>query len=254
MKKCNLYKIILMMTMFLFLIIAGGCDDGSGGSSGNGGSGNGGGGGTPITPPANPMLSVLYLSIGELTPDFNPAITQYTTIVSSSVNNIIVSLASTSDDVTITVNGENVSNGSSSGRINLEMGSNTITIVVTNSTGQTTYKVTVIRSSQPTYQKISAERARNLMIELRVYTIVDVRTMAEFINKRIPEAMLIPHDEIMPQAATRLPNKDQLIFIYSQADNRSEIATRALLELGYSNVFDMGDIDYWIYETDSGTP
>ena len=255
MSKCNFCKIILMITMFLFLIIAGGCDDESGGGGGNGGgggsggNGGGGGGGTPIISPTNPMLSSLHLSIGELTPVFNPKTTQYTVSVSNSVAFIIVTLATASEDATISVNGANVANGSASGAINLNVGSNVITIIVANSSGQTIYKVTTIRSQQAIYQKITVEKARDMMMEKPGYIILDVRSVAEHNNKRIPDSLLIPHNEIESRATTELLKKDQLIFVYSQTDARSEMATRALVELGYTNVYDMGDINDWIYET-----
>ncbi|MCL2165469.1 MAG: cadherin-like beta sandwich domain-containing protein [Oscillospiraceae bacterium] len=237
MRKCSFTKIFLMTTLFLFLIIAGGC--------------GGGGGGNPAT---GPMLSGLQLSIGELSPDFSPATTQYTISVTNSVTSISITPTTNYVNVIISVNGVNVASGSASAAINLNMGLNTIAIIVENSAGQTTYTVTIMRNSEPIYQKITPESAREMMTQTSGYILLDVRTEDEYNDMRIPGAVLMPHTEIEFRAGAELPNKSQIIFVYCQAGIRSEIAARALVELGYSNVFDMGGIIDWPYETIGNPP
>ena len=242
MHKCNYFKTILMMILFVFLFIVGGCGGGGGGS------------GNSVLPPTSPMLASLQLSIGELSPDFSPTIMQYTASVSNSVTSITVTSATTSANTLISVNGVNVASGSASGAINLNVGSNTITVIVGNPTGQTTYTLTVTRASEPIYQRITPESAHAMMAQLSGYILLDVRTQPEYDNERIPGAVLIPHTEIDLRAGTELPNKDQVIFVYCQAGIRSEIAARALVDLGYSNVYDFGGINDWPYEKTGNPP
>jgi rhodanese-related sulfurtransferase len=235
MQKNNITKIFLLIAMFSLLITAGGC---------------GGGGGGKAT---DPTLSSLKLSSGTLSPDFKPATKQYTAVAANSMASITITPATASANATISVNGADVASGSASGAINLNVGSNTITIIVENSTGSTTYTVTVTRASDPVYQKITAEKAHEMMSQLKGYILLDVRTQIEFNNERIEGAILIPHTEIESRSADKLPidklpNTDQVIFVYCKAGVRSEIAARSLVKLGYTNVFDMGGIDDWPYE------
>jgi len=72
----------------------------------------------------------------------------YTASVGTLVDSITVTATRTQENATITVNGTSVNSGSASGLIPLNVGSNTITVVVTAQDGTTkTYKVYVIRKS-----------------------------------------------------------------------------------------------------------
>ena len=236
MQKRNFSKIFLMMTMILFLVIIGGCsfeDEKE----------------VVVPPPPSPTLSSLQLSFGTLSPEFSPAITQYTASVAYLVTSIDVTPKTNSTNALISVNSTNVPNGSPSGAINLNVGPNTISIIVGNADGSTTYKVTVMREDPPVYRKITAEEARKMMLELPDFILLDVRTEIEYLEERIDGAMLIPHTELESRAETELPNKGQLILVYCQAGIRSKAATETLMKLGYSNVYDFGGIQDWPYET-----
>ncbi len=45
---------------------------------------------------------------------------------------------------------------------------------------------------------------------------------------------------------------DAVILVYCRSGVRSEAASKALIELGYSNVYDFGGIIDWPYDTVSG--
>ncbi len=96
------------------------------------------------------------------------------------------------------------------------------------------------------YIKISAEEAK-LMIDNQEVIIVDVRTEAEFAEGHIEGALLIPETEIAAVAAELLPDKEATILIYCRSGRRSEIASRILLDLGYTEVYDFGGIIDWPY-------
>ena len=93
-------------------------------------------------------LSNLALSSGTLSPSFATGTTSYTASVANSVTAITVTPTVTDATATVTVNGTAVTSGSPSGSINLNVGQNTITTVVTAQDGTTisTYTVVVTRA------------------------------------------------------------------------------------------------------------
>ena len=100
------------------------------------------------------------------------------------------------------------------------------------------------------YVNITAEQAKEIMDSQEDYTILDVRTQDEFDESRIPDAILIPHDEITEKAEDLLTDKDQLILVYCRSGRRSKLAAEALVELGYTNIKEFGGIIDWPYETE----
>lgn len=75
--------------------------------------------------------------------------------------------------------------------------------------------------------------------------LVDVRTADEFSLMRIPNSISIPLDELEESIAIIIPNKDQKIFVYCQSGNRSQTASQILVDLGYTNVYEIGGILDW---------
>ncbi|MFZ4856817.1 MAG: beta strand repeat-containing protein, partial [Desulfuromonadaceae bacterium] len=92
-------------------------------------------------------LSNLTLSSGTLTPAFASSTASYTASVTNATSSITVTPTVTDSTATVTVNGTGITSGSASGSINLSVGSNTITVLVTAQDGTTTntYTVTVTR-------------------------------------------------------------------------------------------------------------
>ena len=85
-----------------------------------------------------------------------------------------------------------------------------------------------------------------------LYTLVDVRTLAEYREERIPGSILIPYDEIATRAELELLDKDELIVVYCRSGARAQAAAQSLVDLGYTQVNTMGGILKWSYETVSG--
>ncbi|QMV41907.1 cadherin-like beta sandwich domain-containing protein [Cohnella cholangitidis] len=91
-------------------------------------------------------LSGLTLSSGTLSPAFAPGTTSYTASVTNSVYSIAIMPTMANVTATVTVNGQTLTAGAVS--VDLNVGSNTITIVVTAQNGTTkTYTVTVTRAA-----------------------------------------------------------------------------------------------------------
>ena len=101
------------------------------------------------------------------------------------------------------------------------------------------------------YNKITPEKAREMMDSESVL-ILDVRTYEEFKERRIEGALLIPDYEIQKRAEKELPDKDKLILVYCRSGRRSANAAMALINLGYTGIYDFGGINSWPYETESG--
>jgi Domain of unknown function (DUF2341)/Cadherin-like beta sandwich domain/Divergent InlB B-repeat domain len=95
--------------------------------------------------PTDATLSNLTISAGTLTPAFASGTTGYTDNVANSITSVTVTPTASQAGAAITVNGIAVTSGTASGAINLNIGSNPITIIVTAPDGTTkdTYTVTV---------------------------------------------------------------------------------------------------------------
>jgi rhodanese-related sulfurtransferase len=100
-----------------------------------------------------------------------------------------------------------------------------------------------------TYQQISQQEAKEIMDTEKDYIIIDARTVEEFAEGHIENAILIPEYEIKERAEKELPDKDALILVYCRSGRRSKIASEELVKLGYSNVKEFGGIIDWPYET-----
>lgn len=102
--------------------------------------------------------------------------------------------------------------------------------------------------SDAAYKKITAEEAKKIMDQNPDAVILDVRTEEEFSSGHIKGALLIPEYEISKKAADVLPDKSAVILVYCRSGRRSEIAANALVELGYTAVYDFGGIIDWPYD------
>lgn len=101
------------------------------------------------------------------------------------------------------------------------------------------------------YMTIDAEKAKEMMDKTEEFVLLDVRSREEFSLEHIPGAIVIPHNEIAAKAENEIKNKDIPVFVYCRSGNRSKIAAKALVSLGYENVYEFGGINSWPYETES---
>lgn len=74
--------------------------------------------------------------------------------------------------------------------------------------------------------------------------IVDVRTEAEYNERHIENALLIPLDTISKEVLEeKIPDKEAYIIVYCRSGSRSKKAQEELNNLGYTNVYNLGSID-----------
>lgn len=119
-----------------------------------------------------------------------------------------------------------------------------------NSGNETTSNSTITITSEDTgYKKLDVSDAKEMIDNNPDVIILDVRTDEEYLEKRIPDSVLLPDFEIAEKAEAELPNKDATILVYCRSGNRSKSAVMELIEMGYTNVYDFGGIIDWPYET-----
>jgi hypothetical protein len=109
---------------------------------------------TQAPPPGvNAGLSGLSLSEGSLSPQFSPGTTGYSAEVPFSVDSVSVTATTADPNAGITINGEAAASGVPYGPVSLNVGINTINVVVTAQDGvtQMTYTVEVTRGPEPSH-------------------------------------------------------------------------------------------------------
>ena len=92
---------------------------------------------------------------------------------------------------------------------------------------------------------VSMDDIVEIMNENKNYIILDVRTIAEYNEGHIPNAICIPNETIGNNTISELPDKEQLILIYCRSGNRSKQAAEKLKKLGYTNLIEFGGIIDW---------
>ena len=112
--------------------------------------------------------------------------------------------------------------------------------------------VAVDGSSEVDERKISPEEAKEIMDGEGEFVLLDVRTEEEFAEARLAGAKLMPDYEVGERAEVELPDKGVLILVYCRSGGRSAKAAQELVDLGYTNVRDMGGILDWPFEVEDG--
>ncbi len=100
--------------------------------------------------------------------------------------------------------------------------------------------------------EIKPEEAKARLDKGENIILLDVRTEEEYNEKRIPNSILIPVEGIDKDAPAKLTDKNATIFVYCRSGRRSAIAVEVLTLMGYANVYDLGGLNDWPYETVSG--
>ncbi len=76
--------------------------------------------------------------------------------------------------------------------------------------------------------------------------LIDVREINEWQALHIPGAIHIPKDRITSEIITKIPNKNQPIYLHCKAGVRSLYAAQSLMDNGYQEVYSVdGGIMDW---------
>ena len=98
------------------------------------------------------------------------------------------------------------------------------------------------------YQQITQEAAKEMM-DTQEVLILDVREQHEYDSGHIPGAVLLPVGTITKDtAADVIDDLDTVVLVYCRSGNRSKTASQALVDLGYTNIYEFGGINTWPYE------
>lgn len=98
------------------------------------------------------------------------------------------------------------------------------------------------------YKKISPEEAKSKIDNGENIIILDVREQYEYDEGHIPNSILIPLANLEQTIESKIPNKEQTIFVYCRTGSRSEYASNILIQKDYTNIYDLGGIVDWPYE------
>jgi phage shock protein E len=117
-------------------------------------------------------------------------------------------------------------------------------------TAITTFALLGANINTPTirYKKITDEQAKEMMNQNTNIIILDVRTEEEFDTGHIEGAKLISYDKIAEKEEIKLLDKSSTILVYCRTGRRSALATKTLIELGFTNVYDFGGMNDWQYD------
>ena len=100
------------------------------------------------------------------------------------------------------------------------------------------------------YKKISPEDAKARLDQEEGIILLDVRTEEEFDEKHITGAIRLQLDFVEEEVEEVIKDKETVVFVYCRSGRRSKEATKIMVELGYENVYDLGGINDWPYETE----
>ena len=99
-------------------------------------------------------------------------------------------------------------------------------------------------STNPTFENATVNEAQQLIIEEDDITILDVRTQQEYDFGHIPNATLIPVDELDDRLGEL--NETKAILVYCRTGVRSAQASQTLTDNGFSTVYNLeGGIVAW---------
>lgn len=105
---------------------------------------------------------------------------------------------------------------------------------------------------QNTYGTITPDEVKAMLDEGADFVLIDVRRADEYSDAHIPTAINIANEDINTVRPEALPDTDSLIVIYCRSGRRSKEAAAKLIDMGYTDVRDLGGILDWNYETISG--
>lgn len=96
---------------------------------------------------------------------------------------------------------------------------------------------------------ISPEEAKENLDANSDIILLDVRTQLEYDSEHIAEAVLLPLDDISEKANEVIPEQEKIYYVYCRSGNRSATAAQLLVDMGYENIYDLGGIIDWPYDT-----
>lgn len=105
--------------------------------------------------------------------------------------------------------------------------------------------------SRNSVKKISASEAKQRLDSNEPVVLIDVREKGEYMDRHIPKSINVPLGNI--NAVEKLvPDKNAPVFVYCLSGGRSANAAKQMDKMGYKNIYNLGGISGWHYDTVSG--
>ncbi len=98
--------------------------------------------------------------------------------------------------------------------------------------------LTVVEYKGTSYQAVSAGEAQDV-IQAFSPLILDVRTPKEYAGGHLAGAVLIPVQELQNRLSELSSRKDDPILIYCATGNRSTVASKILIDRGFTRIFNL---------------
>lgn len=96
----------------------------------------------------------------------------------------------------------------------------------------------VLELTEPNYHEVTADEAAALLENVGPL-ILDVRTTGEFQQAHIAGANLLPVQILEENLETLASFKNEPLFVYCASGNRSTVASRLLIDAGFTNVYNL---------------
>jgi len=97
---------------------------------------------------------------------------------------------------------------------------------------------TPVTSAGASFTDLTAREAREF-IDTQEPFILDVRTPGEFQQGHLPDAALIPVQELAQRIGEIAKYQDRKIFIYCRSGNRSVVASNILIQAGFTDLYNL---------------
>lgn len=101
-------------------------------------------------------------------------------------------------------------------------------------------------NAEKLYKTIDSTLAYEFVMNSKAI-LIDVRAYEEFKGGHIEGAINIPFESINKDTINEITNSEiDNIIVYCQSGGRSKEAAIKIIELGYTNVYDLGSINNWV--------
>jgi rhodanese-related sulfurtransferase len=104
--------------------------------------------------------------------------------------------------------------------------------------GSVAGSIEVIDYQRPNYSEVTARQADEFIASAQPL-VLDVRTTAEFKQGHLKDARLIPVQELQKRIGELAAYKDKDILIYCATGNRSTVASKILIDRGFTRIVNM---------------
>ena len=104
----------------------------------------------------------------------------------------------------------------------------------------------LVTTGQVAAKDISQSQLQKIMKNDQQVIVLDVRTVEEFEQGHIPNAVNIPHKELEARLAELSGAKNTQVVIYCRSGRRAEVAKQVLVKSGFNQLDHLsGDFNEW---------